>query len=353
MRLKLHHRLLGHLLRNNSQARHKGFTLTELLVTAAIAAIVVSGLLTVVVSVLRVDQREVRLSQVQQDTQRALDYISNDLQEAVYVYPDPSTVRGLLGADPALPTGADVTDVLAFWRPTEVPESDIANTVAACQAANPSLGATGCEELLTRRAEYSLVMYIHAPFENALVWEGQSRLVRYEFPRYKKNGAALEERTGYVDPGSSSGGGVNNFESWTPSTTPVEGKADVLVDYIRPPVSTAAGAAVDCDTLTGIPATYLPSPPTAAQGTGFFACVRDPDVDDSALSAVDLRARLASGATFRGAQDVFVFVQGDAQPADGNAFSLATLNPASDLSRLPILSRQTQVRGVVDRGTSL
>ncbi|MBT9315565.1 PilW family protein [Leptothoe spongobia] len=347
-------RLLGDLLKNHHQARHKGFTLTELLVTTAIAGIVVSGLLAVVVNVLRVDQREVRLSRVQQDTQRALDYISNDLQEAVYVYPDPSGVRALLN-DPNMPNSAGSTDVLAFWRPTEIPEADIADTVAACQTDNPTLGATGCEELLTRRAEYSLVVYIHAPFDNALVWEGQSRLIRYELPRYGRSGGALVERAGYVDPSSAAATGqVNDFENWAPSAA-VDGTDDVLVDYISLPVSTATvgATAVDCDAITGIPATYVPSPPDAAQGTGFFACVRDPDVDNSSLSAVDLRARLAAGATFRGAQDVFLFVSGDAQPADGNDFTRATLNPANDLSKLPILSRQTQVRGVVDRGTSL
>ena len=63
----------------------KGFTLLELLISLFIASLIISGLLYLVVELTKADKRESNLDQVQRDISRAMEYIVNDLQEAVYV----------------------------------------------------------------------------------------------------------------------------------------------------------------------------------------------------------------------------------------------------------------------------
>ena len=68
----------------------RGFTLIEVLVSMVVAGFVISGLMFLVVDLLRTDQRELTLEQTQQDMKRALDYISDDLREADFVYDTPT-----------------------------------------------------------------------------------------------------------------------------------------------------------------------------------------------------------------------------------------------------------------------
>ena len=70
----------------------RGFTLIEVLVSMVVAGFVISGLMFLVVDLLRTDQRELTLEQTQQDMKRALDYISDDLREAVFVYDNPTVL---------------------------------------------------------------------------------------------------------------------------------------------------------------------------------------------------------------------------------------------------------------------
>ncbi len=98
------------------KCEEKGFTLLELLIAMIISGMVVSGLLYLVVELLRIDNRETALEEVQRDTRRAMNYIADDLREAVYVYSTPATVTAssTTGVQSALPSGS--IPVLAFWR---------------------------------------------------------------------------------------------------------------------------------------------------------------------------------------------------------------------------------------------
>ncbi|MEM1250861.1 MAG: prepilin-type N-terminal cleavage/methylation domain-containing protein [Cyanobacteria bacterium P01_H01_bin.21] len=319
------------------QHKTSGFTLTEVLVSMIIAGIVITGLLYLVVELLRIDRREIALEQVQRDMQRAIDYIADDLREAVYVYSSPATVTTAIGAlDAEIANGA--VPVLAFWRPDPVE----ATLPADCTSEGAN--SETCELLKTRGATYSLVVYYQEPSDAASAWEGDTTIRRYELAQYPDldtTGAARYAlATGYKDP-ITDGGSV--FETWTPEVTPTaDTNKKVLVDYVEDIELAAAPAdTVDCrdlifslnSPLTGdVDATsdeynYVLAPADATDQTGFFACIRDPDTPG----------------LFRATQDIYIFLKGDSSTA-GNA-----LQPASGNSRFPVLQTQVKLGGVIDR----
>lgn len=99
-----------------------GFTLIELLVAALIASLLVSVLLSFLVGVLDSDRKETAKSNAQEELQAAISYISDDLQEAIYIY----GADALASINSQLPhtqtspspecTSTDCTPVLVFWK---------------------------------------------------------------------------------------------------------------------------------------------------------------------------------------------------------------------------------------------
>ena len=64
----------------------RGFTLVELLVSIVIASIVVGTLLSFMTNILTSERREQAKATTELEIQSAIDYIADDLQEAVYIY---------------------------------------------------------------------------------------------------------------------------------------------------------------------------------------------------------------------------------------------------------------------------
>lgn len=328
------------LLKTYQSQKHKetGFTLIEVLVSIVIASIVVSGLLFLAVELLRTDQREIALEQVQQDMQRAIDYIADDLKEAVYVYSNPTTdITDKIGAlDAEIAAGA--VPVLAFWRPEPL------ETSLPADCSGEGTDEQRCNLLKTRGATYSLVVYYQQPRDTTSVWEGETTLRRYELSQYADLSAAGAAKytlnTGYADPVTETG---SNFETWAPTTSPTDSNdKKVLVDYVDAiiPAATAADT-VDCRSLifdlnqnltgetdsTEAQYDYVLSPQNVTSTTGFFACVRNPSTEGA----------------FRANQDVYLFLKGKADST--NRF----LQPASADSRLPVLQTQVKLGGVINR----
>ena len=305
----------------------KGFTLLELLIAVAISGMIVSGLLYLVVELLRIDNREIALETVQRDTQRALDYISDDLQEAVFVYEDlrdsgdivAPDVQTTFVVDGGEGVGSDSAlkgePILAFWK---------VNTVNSfptnCAAFSTKEEKDECQALKIRRGSYDLVVYSQIDTPGGS-WQGASRIARYELKQYK-NPVTLEESEGYVNPRSTDSG----FESWKKQADEAaKGNSSVLVDYIGKP-NFSTGAAANCADLTDSnPGDYILSPPTAKSDTSFFACVRVSATEDPRN------------------QDVYLFLRGD------TAGLATSLNPASAASRSPVLRTQVLVRGILDK----
>lgn len=300
-----------------------GFTLIEVLISVIVSGLIVSGLLFLVVEALQLDRREVVLNQVQGDIRRAVDYISTDIREAVYVYP-PTSPDDIIGADTVLLGDDGLTGIpnnwqliLALWRlePIDGPLPNC-DTVASAQE-------NECQVLLVRQAYYNLVAYFLVPNGDDTIWEGRSRIIRYTLPRYTRNNIATLTRTpGFNDPTAE---GVS-FESWTRKDGEnTAGISLVLSDNIG---GFGPGNAGDfCETETGSDQ-FIPSAVTA--GSSFIACVTPPTATD--------------GSTRRN-QEVFLALRGDAQAGTGREF----LNPFSVDSSFPPIKSRVLVRGVLNK----
>ncbi len=100
-----------------------GFTLIELLVASLIASLLVVVLLSFLVGVLDSDRKETAKSNAQEELQAAISYISDDLQEAIYIYGADAlaSINSQLPHTQASPastecTSTDCTPVLVFWK---------------------------------------------------------------------------------------------------------------------------------------------------------------------------------------------------------------------------------------------
>ncbi|MFN7716636.1 MAG: prepilin-type N-terminal cleavage/methylation domain-containing protein [Pseudanabaenaceae cyanobacterium] len=149
-----------------------GFTLLELLVAMTITSIIVTVLLTFLVGLLSTNREEEAKSASQEEIQSALRYIADDVQEAVYIY-DSEGIRFLTGnysttlctgpsntANPQscsqIPTGANMTPVLVFWKRQTYDSGDTApNTTALTR----NLGYFASDGLGPTQYTYSLVGY--------------------------------------------------------------------------------------------------------------------------------------------------------------------------------------------------
>ena len=190
-----------------------GFTLIELLVAALIASLLVVILLGFLVGVLDSDRKETAKSNAQEELQAAISYISDDLQEAVYIY----GADALAAINTQLPhtqttpastecTSSNCTPVLVFWKRynydpsatgkytstgttqkigcmpyADTPASGSGSTAVA---ANPAL--TDCTNSATSFGRdtytFSLVAYYlkNDAALNSNTWSNTARILRWE-----------------------------------------------------------------------------------------------------------------------------------------------------------------------------
>ncbi|MEM8611466.1 MAG: hypothetical protein AAGF93_05565 [Cyanobacteria bacterium P01_H01_bin.105] len=288
-----------------------------------------------VVDLLRTDQRELTLEQTQQDMKRALDYISDDLREAVYVYSTPTAlVTNLAATGSALP--ADARPVLAFWKVktlnddsgdyTKLSTPGVANSRCQGLSGDP---LANCNALLIRHGYYELVIYYSTDDNTGNLWEGEARIKRYSLPEYSR--AALTEagtalnRHDVFDATEPS----PDFGAWVPNSAGTEtANTDALVDFVA---NLAGGNAPNCNAIAG--ADYIQVPTAAAAATqpsnSFYVCVRPRDIANN----TELY------------QDVIVYLQGNADPGDNSL----TVRGVSDRTELPTLQTQVAVRGVINK----
>ena len=122
-----------HLQNRSKQAQtEKGMTLVELLVGAIMAFLILTPMLGFVVDMLNTDRREQVKSNTEQDLQAAVDFIAQDLSQAIYIYDNKAINLGTVGtgATPAirnqLPDKGDPNNripILVFWKRQQMKQS--------------------------------------------------------------------------------------------------------------------------------------------------------------------------------------------------------------------------------------
>ena len=307
-----------------------GFTLIELLISVAIGSLIVGTLLLGVVELLQISQRESSRTETQRDTQLALDFMADELRQAIFVY-DGDCLQGVTNSCPGirnyipLPTGA--TPVLAFWRLDELPQTlrTLCSTNAASFNPNgPAIPAALQGVPCLSRRMYTLVVYYFSTANPSNIWKGQARILRYELPQFN---AAGQRTQGWADPTQSR----NQFVGWpldtnTPANdlrtiwagTAAPAAPAVLVDFVDNPTRVAVGGTAF---NTGCPASpttnslpdYIRSPlaSVAPNSTSFYACVRGGGVR---VAGVTTTGTNNPGA---GNQSVALFLRGNAAGRPG------------------------------------
>lgn len=289
---------------NRRNHRFAGFTLIELLVSLVIGAIITASLLSLVVDLTDTNQKDTARSETQRDMQLAMNYITQDLRESVYVYDGdclrgigtitdanlyPTSCPGLANFIPASVatggTGGTSTPILAFWRTDLLPEV-VAQQCADAARNSPNSGATSSPLKTLINAgtpcvsgkSYTLVVYaLVDDTSTADIWQGKARIVRYQLPQFNSDGSSNVGAGGWVDPLPDTN---SNFQQWpyrvvsgavqAPASFQAgyarpAGNPDVLVDFVDD--ATTALANVTCQSPSVITPNIDPVP-------GFFACVR-------------------------------------------------------------------------------
>jgi prepilin-type N-terminal cleavage/methylation domain-containing protein len=294
-----------------------GFTLLELLIVTVIGGGLISGLMFIVIELLGTDRRESALTETQREMQLAMNYISDELREAVYVY----TGEGLDGLIDRAQLGYleanGSTPVIGFWKQEPFPEQ-VRN---ACN----SSGVNSC----FNAHSYALIIYsLQVGNDPNNIWQGEARVTRFAMTEYPQTGTT--PNSGYVNPAKYK----NNFATWPTDpapkppdsySVPNDNRA-VLVDFVSverlEPLTSDPGDDL-CPNPSDDPLTYKISPVNEPSRT-FYACVRA----DSDVSVQD---------------EVILYLQGNAtgRPGVGGQVYRNSI--------LPALETRVLTRGVLDR----
>jgi hypothetical protein len=110
--------------RSKQAQTEKGMTLVELLVGAIMAFLIITPMLGFVVDMLNTDRREQVKSNTEQDLQAAVDFIAQDLSQAIYIY-DNKAINGANGIRSMLPEAgtANKIPILVFWKRQQIKNS--------------------------------------------------------------------------------------------------------------------------------------------------------------------------------------------------------------------------------------
>lgn len=196
-----------------------GFTLIELLVSLLVASIFLLATAMIVIETMRLDREETGRTQVQAELTQAMEYIQQDLAEALYIYNDAEQPNGdgtpdliqRLYTPGWIRRPDDAIPVVAFWKLEPIPQG--------CYAGNPTLqdirrgNATlpdqpppefprdqdgrnaDWDTLVSRRGIYTLVVYyLRRNYNNAgnptgrTPWEGNARIDRFELRPFNTEG---------------------------------------------------------------------------------------------------------------------------------------------------------------------
>ncbi len=304
--------LLRLLLKNHHQQNRskpaqteKGMTLVELLVGAIMAFLIITPMLGFVVDMLNTDRREQVKTNTEQDVQAALDFIAQDLSQAIYIYDNAGITD--IRKNNFLPSAPNETPILVFWKRKQLknavdPNQAAPRTPRACNLDTPPNGPNLCNDTYVR----SLVAYylVAQNTPNPPTWcqpsgnDCPSRIARYEISEGVKDSRIPPvNANGYfsdaeVKDSQTHSLAFNSAFDWTKPTDNVTTPAglaalgsEVLVNYIdRSPLVTPPPSD-ECQKALGNPTAPVPGTTgtapvlettlkvTDTNSNSFYACV--------------------------------------------------------------------------------
>jgi type II secretory pathway pseudopilin PulG len=275
----------------------KGMTLVELLVGAIMAFLVITPMLAFVVDMLNTDRREQVKSNTEQDLQAAVDFIAQDLSQAIYIYDQAgiTAINNTTTKLPPAPANTTGTPILVFWKRQQIKNAVPVNATLTpkpinCNAAALPGKAGECNDTYV----LSLVAYYQIKDTNPnSTWCQPSggtcptRIARYEIREPVRNPTKDAKEPYYADEDLSNGQkGSKAFNKDFGFSKPTEKVTtgagfpapEVLVNYID---HTTGPVPPDCKTTLGVTDPPAPAPAltqtdllTADGSTNsFYACV--------------------------------------------------------------------------------
>jgi type II secretory pathway component PulJ len=247
-----------------------GFTLIELLVALLLAFLVITPLLGFMINVMDTDRKEQAKVNSEQEIQAALDYITRDLQQAIYIY-DANGIKAIAtntdSTSQLPPANSNRVPVLVFWKREFVNQKITIKTGE-----------------IDDSFVYSLVAYYLIKDTNA-IWSKAARVARWQI----KDGVRDDNVTAglctayptkkYVssqcpDPGfegfnlEQAGSLEDKMNAWKKASATYTQVPIALVDFIDH--TTTGAPAKTCPTgLSQVPPSTLDS----LQITSFYACI--------------------------------------------------------------------------------
>lgn len=310
--------LLTNQLKCHRQAQKtSGFTLLELLMAMVLAFLVITPLLSFAVNIMETDRKEQAKTNSEQELKAALDYITQDLQQAVYIYDADGLTRnsnktlgnsGIKNQIPPVVTAGvsgcspnNCVPVLVFWKREQKRQVVKANP-SGPSCPPPASAANNTVSNCNDAYVYSLVGYYliadNSPSGNT--WSNSARIARFKIsdgvvdtskpllnrrPQYLTN----QPKDEGFNPFDLNGIGtlkqkMNKWQKDTAQSYKFDFGNNVLVDYIDRPISQGKppGEMACYEKLTaGITDTSLLEqrvPPKTTQLNGrlvdnFYACV--------------------------------------------------------------------------------
>ncbi|MEQ8538536.1 MAG: hormogonium polysaccharide secretion pseudopilin HpsC [Coleofasciculus sp. D1-CHI-01] len=186
--------------RSGSAQKSGGFTLIELLVAIILAALVITPLLGFMINILATDRREQAKAKTEQDIQSALDYMAQDLEQAVYIYDG----KGVGEIADELPSIDDATPVLVFWTRKYLPQTIHRDTTInrnnpVCPTPGERAEPPECNDAFV----FSLVAYYLIKGEgDDSAWSDAARIARFEIHdgiRNPNNPTKPDDTPNYLD----------------------------------------------------------------------------------------------------------------------------------------------------------
>lgn len=149
--------------RSGSAQIEKGMTLVELLVGSIMAFLIITPMLGFVVDMLNTDRREQVKSNTEQDLQAAVDFIAQDLSQAIYIY-DNAGINDITKPSnqlPPPPQNTTGTPILVFWKRQQiknaVPINSLPNSAQTpSQCGDPKDGKCNDTYVLSLVAYYQI-----------------------------------------------------------------------------------------------------------------------------------------------------------------------------------------------------